>query len=678
MNHEHEHDHENDHGGGEHSIDHSGHEDMFRRRFWACLLLTFPVLFWSDTIQDWLGYSAPTFTGSDLIVPVLSTVIFVYGGLPFLQMASVELRNRRPGMMTLISLAISVAFAFSMATVIWDDLGADFFWELVTLIVVMLLGHWLEMRSVRVASGALQALADLLPDTAELIGDDGRIRDVYLDELELGDVLAVRPGSRAPADGEVTEGSTQMDESMITGESRPVLKEPGDAVIAGTINDGSGAIRVKVSAVGEDTALAGITRLVAEAKASKSETQLLADRAAGYLFYAALLAAAITAVVWTAVDGGVTEQMVARVVTVLVIACPHALGLAIPLVVANTTSIAAANGTLIRNRESIDTAKDLDVVVFDKTGTLTKGKIGVTGLVTVAGVSKRDALTIAAAVERDSEHLIGRALRREVNDDAADRLDVVGFETMAGRGVTAIVEGARIQVGGPRMVEHLGVDLPPDLVAFAETFGSRGETVVYLIEDGEAIAAFALADVIREESKQAVERLHEMGLRVAMLTGDSRDVARSVAAQMNIDRVFAEVLPGDKASHIEGLQSEGDMVAMVGDGVNDAPALARADIGIAIGSGTDVAVETADLVLVKNNPLDIVKIVRLSDAAYQKQRQNIWWAAGYNIVMIPLAAGILAPIGFLMPPAVGAVVMSVSTIVVAINAQLLRRVDLED
>ena len=670
--------HDHDHNGAEHAIDHTGHEDMFRLRFWVCLTLTFPVLFWSDTIQSWLGYSAPTFTGSNLIVPLLSTAIFVYGGLPFLQMASVELGNRRPGMMTLISLAITVAFIFSLATVIWDDLGADFFWELVTLIDVMLLGHWIEMRSVRLASGALQALAELLPETAELVGDDGRVRDVYLDELNVGDVVAVKPGSRVPADGSVIEASTEMDESMITGESRPVLKEPGDDVIAGTINDGRATIRVKVTALGEDTALAGIMRLVAEAKASKSKTQLLADRAAAFLFYAALVAAAVTAVVWTVVDGGVSEQMVARVVTVLVIACPHALGLAIPLVVANTTSIAAANGTLIRNRDAIDTAKDLDVVVFDKTGTLTEGRIGVTGLTTVAGVSKRDALVIAAAGERDSEHVIGRALRREVEDEAADMLEVSDFEATAGRGVAATVEGARIHVGGPRMLEYLGVDVTPDLRSFAETFGARGESVVYLVEDGEAIAAFALADVIREESRLAVERLHEMGLRVAMLTGDSREVARSVAAELDIDRFFAEVLPGDKAANVETIQAGGDMVAMVGDGVNDAPALARADIGIAVGSGTDVAVETADLVLVKNNPLDIVRILRLSAAAYRKQRQNIWWAAGYNIVMIPLAAGILAPIGFVMPPAVGALVMSISTIVVAINAQLLRTVDLED
>jgi len=659
-----------------HSVDHTGHEEMFRRRFWACLFLSFPVLFWSEMIQEWLGYSAPTFTGSELIVPVVSTIIFLYGGLPFIQMATSELANRQPGMMTLISLAITVAFLFSLATVIWSDLGPDFFWELVTLIDVMLLGHWIEMRSVRIASGALQSLAELLPETAELVGDDGRVIDIYLADLRVGYVVAVKPGARVPTDGEVIEGASEMDESMITGESRLVMRGPGDEVIGGTINDGRASLKVKVTKVGDDTALAGIKRLVAEAKASKSQTQLLADRAAAFLFYTALVAAAITAIVWSVVDEGLTEQVVARVVTVLVIACPHALGLAIPLVVANTTSIAAANGTLIRNREAIDTAKDLDVVVFDKTGTLTQGKVGLSGLATVGGVSKRDALVIAAAAERDSEHLIGRALRNEVDDPTVAELQVTDSEIVKGQGVAATVEGSRIHVGGPQMVAALGVTVPEELVDFANMFGRRGETVVYLIEDGEAIGAFAFADVVREESRQAIEQLHEMGIRVAMLTGDSRDVARSVAAQLGIDQFFAEVLPEQKDTHIKDLQANGDMVAMVGDGVNDAPALARADIGIAIGSGTDVAVETADLVLVKNNPIDIVKTVRLSEAGYRKQRQNIWWAAGYNIVMIPLAAGILAPIGFVVPPAAGALVMSVSTIVVAFNAQLLRKVEL--
>jgi len=666
------------HGRGHngHKQDHTGHEEMFRRRFWVCLVATVPVLVWSGTIQDWLGYTAPQFPGSELIVPGLSTLIFAYGGLPFLQMSWGELRARQPAMMTLISLAITVAFLFSVATVLWGGLGEDFFWELVTLIDVMLLGHWIEMRSVRVASGSLEALASLVPDTAEVIGEDGRVQDRYLDDVRTGDVVLIRPGASAPVDGLVIQGRTEMDESMITGESRPVLKEPGSEVIGGTLNDGSAAIRVEVTATGEDTALAGIMRLVEEAKASKSATQLLADRAAAFLFYAALVAAAVTAVVWTAVDGGVGEQVVARVVTVLVIACPHALGLAVPLVIANTTSIAASNGTLIRNREAIDTAKDLQVIAFDKTGTLTEGRIGLTGLATVYGVTKREALLIAAAVEGDSEHLIAKALRREVEDSVADLPEIDEFETIKGQGVRARIGRTEVHLGGPRLLETMKTSLPGDLGEFAATFGKRGETVVYLIEDGAPTAAFAFADVIRDESMRAIDALHDMGIQVAMLTGDSDDVARSVAGKLGIDRFFAQVLPADKDKHIQSLQSGGKMVAMVGDGVNDAPALARADIGIAIGSGTDVAVQSADLILVKNNPLDIVKVVRLSGAAYRKQAQNIWWAAGYNIVMIPLAAGILAPWGFVVPPAVGAIVMSISTIVVALNAQLLRRADL--
>jgi Cu2+-exporting ATPase len=660
------------HGRG----DHTGHEETFRRRFWICLALSIPVLVWSETIQGWLGYTAPAFTGSDFVVPVLATVVFVYGGLPFLQMSRWELAARRPAMMTLISLAITVAFAFSLATVIWDGLGEDFFWELVTLIDIMLLGHWIEMRSVRLASGALEALASLMPDTAEVIGDDGRVQDRYVDELKGGDTVMVRPGAAVPADGVVVDGTTDLDEAMITGESQPVSKETGDSVIAGTVNSGDGSLRVRVTAVGDDTALAGIMRLVADAEASKSSTQLFADRAAGFLFYAALAAAAVTAVVWTAIDAGAGQQVVARVVTVLVIACPHALGLAIPLVVANTTSIAASNGTLIRDREAIDTAKDLEVIVFDKTGTLTEGRIGVTALTSLPGITKHEALRIAAAAEGDSEHLMAAALRREADTGPGDLPRVEGFEIIKGRGVLASVDGVPVHVGGPRMVELMATPLPAELEDFTSRFGNRGESVIYLFRDGEPVAAFALSDVVREESRQAIDALHEMGVEVAMLTGDSKEVARAVAGKLGIDRYFAQVLPADKEVHIRELQSEGKMVGMVGDGVNDAPALARADIGIAIGSGTDVAVQAADLVLVKSNPLDIVRILKLSEAAYRKQKQNIWWAAGYNIVMIPLAAGVLAPWGFTMPPAIGALLMSVSTIVVAINAQLLRQSDL--
>lgn len=661
-----------------HHTDHSGHEEMFRRRFWVSLALSVPVLFWSETIQEWLGYSAPEFTGSQLIVPVVSTIIFIYGGIPFLQMALPELRNRKPGMMTLISLAITVAFAFSMATVLWQGLGEDFFWELVTLIDVMLLGHWIEMRSVRIASGALEALADLMPDEAEVIADDESVETRPVSELEEGDRVLVRPGASVPADGTVLEGESVFDESMITGESKPVDKLEGDQVIGGTVNSGNGALRVKVTAIGDETALAGIMRLVEEARASKSPTQLLADRAAAFLFYAALVAAAITTLVWTVVQGGFDQQVVARVVTVLVIACPHALGLAIPLVVANTTSIAAANGTLIRNREAIDTARDLEVIALDKTGTLTEGRIAVADTATVDEVSEEEALRIAAAAEGDSEHLLATAIRDEARAREVAVSPVEDFETIKGRGVVASVEGSEIHVGGPRLLEHLDIELPPDLADFAKKSGAKGHSAIHVIRDGRPIATIALADVVREESHEAISSLHQMGIEVAMITGDSEDVARTVADELGIDTYFAEVLPRDKDTRIQELQSGGKLVGMVGDGVNDAPALTRADIGIAIGSGTDVAVQSADLVLVKSNPLDIVRILRLSDAAFRKQRQNIWWAAGYNIVMIPLAAGVLAPWGFIVPPALGALVMSISTIVVAVNAQLLRRVDLQE
>jgi Cu2+-exporting ATPase len=463
---------------------------------------------------------------------------------------------------------------------------------------------------------------------------------------------------------------------MITGESMPVGKTEDDQLIAGTVNGGSGSLRARITATGDQTTLAGIMKLVAEAQSSKSSTQLLADRAASFLFYAAVLAALVTGVVWTAVFGGLEQEMIARVVTVLVIACPHALGLAIPLVVANTTAIAAANGTLIRNREAIDTAKDLEVIAVDKTGTLTEGRIGVTGVATVDGVVENEAVAMAAGVEGDSEHLMATAIRNEAEKRGLSGPVVKEFEVLKGRGVRASVDGEEVHVGGPRLIESLDVSLPPHLQEFTETAGAQAQSVVYLVRSGTPVAAFALADVIRSESRRAVDALHRMDVQVAMLTGDSDEVAEAVAAELGIDRYFSQVLPEDKDRHIQELQAGGVMVGMVGDGVNDAPALIRADIGIAIGSGTDVAVQSADLVLVKSNPLDIVRIIKLSAASYRKQIQNIWWGAGYNIVMIPLAAGVLAPWGFIMPPAVGALLMSISTIVVAVNAQLLRRVDL--
>ncbi len=659
--------------GGHH--DHTDHEAMFRQRFWVCLVLSIPVLFWSEAVQGWFGYTAPEFVGSALIVPVLSTVVFFYGGWPFIKMSRWELRDRSPGMMTLIAVAISVAYVFSMATLVFD-LGEDFFWELVTLVDIMLLGHWMEMRAVRQASGALDALAQLMPDTAEVVLADGTIEERASESLVVSDVVLVRPGASVPADGVVVAGSSDLDEAMITGESRAVKKAEGDPVIGGTINSGRGSLRVEVSAVGDDTALSGIMALVAQAQASKSKTQLLADRAASFLFYTALAAAAIAAVGWTIFFGGPDPRTVAVVVTVLVIACPHALGLAIPLVVANTTEIAAKNGTLIRNREAIDTAKDLDIIMFDKTGTLTEGRIGVVEIATVDGMSPGDALGMAAAVEGDSEHPVARAILQAAADRSVAVPEVSNFEILKGRGVKGVIGGSTVYVGGPRLIEFLELVTSDVLADFASRAGDRGESVVYVVSDDAVVAAIALSDVVRPESRVAVDALREMDVEVAMLTGDSKDVANAVASDLGIETYFAEVLPADKDKHVAQLQAGGRRVGMVGDGVNDAPALTRADIGIAIGSGTDVAVQSADLVLVKSNPLDVVKIIRLSSASYTKQLQNVWWAAGYNIVMIPLAMGILAPFGFVMPPALGAVFMSLSTIIVAVNAQLLRRVDL--
>lgn len=660
-------------GHGEHSS-HLGHEIMFRNRFWVCLVLTIPVLIYSEMIQMGLGFYPPAFPGSRWIAPVLAIIIFAYGGLPFLQMAGWELKARLPGMMTLISLAISVAFLYSLAT-LFVDLGESFFWELVTLIDVMLLGHWLEMRSVRQASGALDELAKLLPDTAERITEDDHTEEIPVDELTPGDKLLVRPGASIPADGEVFAGESDVNEAMITGESQLVKKIVGDRVIAGTVNEGSGSLRLEVMAVGENTALSGIMRLVQEAQASKSKTQLLADKAAAFLFYAALTAAVLTAIIWL-IATGFTVDVLKRVVTVLVIACPHALGLAVPLVVAISTSLAARNGILVRDRLALESAREINTVIFDKTGTLTKGEQGIVDIMTREGMTKNEALALAAAVEGDSEHHSARAIRQAANEKGLTLPTINDFSTLKGRGVQANYSGQTIYVGGPRLLEYLEQQPSAAMTAFGQEVGAKGQTVIYLIQAGQVAAAFALADVIRKESRQAVQKLHHMGIEVVMLTGDSRDVAKAVAEELGIDHYFAEVLPEDKDKKVAELQKQGRKVAMVGDGVNDAPALTRADIGIAIGSGTDVAVESAGLILVQSNPLDVVKIVRLSQASQRKMKQNIWWAAGYNIVAIPLAAGVLAPFGFDLPPAIGALVMSISTIIVAINAQLLRRTDL--
>ena len=675
-----------DHPGHEHALsqpasntehkahtDHTGHERLFRDRFWVCLALSIPVLLYSPMIQEWLRFSMPSFPLSQWIVPLFSVIVFLYGGLPFLRMAIPELQNRQPGMMTLISLAIGVAFIYSLATTALN-LGENFYWELVTLIDVMLLGHWLEMRSVRQASGALNELARLMPDTAERIRENGQVEIVPVSQLQPGDLLLVRPGAGVPADGIVEEGESDVNEAMITGESKPVKKRPGDKAIAGTLN-AEGSLRIRVNATGDQTALAGIMRLVEQAQLSKSRTQLLADKAAAWLFYTALIVAALAAIGWT-IAVGFGLEAVERVVTVLVIACPHALGLAIPLVVAITTSLGASNGVLVRDRLALETSREVNVVIFDKTGTLTQGEQGVVAFTAADGWEPSRALALAAAVEGDSEHIIAQAIRKAAQEKNLALPAVGEFEALKGRGVRSRADGKTVYMGSPGLLEMLKLGLSPALERFSAEAGQKGQTVVYLVQEKQVAAAFALADVIRPESRAAVDRLHKMGVEVAMLTGDSRAVAEAVARELGIDRYFAEVLPEDKDKIVIELQRQGKRVAMVGDGVNDAPALTRADVGIAIGSGTDVAVESAGIILVKSNPLDVVKVIELSRASYRKMIQNLAWATGYNIVALPLAAGVLAPWGILLSPAIGALFMSLSTVIVAINAQLLRRVQL--
>ena len=663
-------------GHGTAHADHSGHEMMFRRKFWVSLLLSIPVLLYSQGLQMMLGLSLPAFPGSQWIAPVFSIIVFLYGGLPFLKLSVPELKNRQPGMMTLISLAISVAFIYSLATLFLPG-QSDFFWELVTLIDIMLLGHWIEMRSIRQASGALNALAKLMPDTADRIKQDGSTESVPVGQLRSGDMVLVRPGASIPVDGKVVEGESSVNEAMITGESRPVKKTVNSDVIGGSIN-GDGSLRIQVTAVGDQTALAGIMRLVTQAQMSKSRTQILADKAAGWLFYIALGAAIITAIAWI-IGTGFNIGVIERVATVLVIACPHALGLAIPLVVAITTAIGASNGILVRDRLALEKMRLVDMVIFDKTGTLTEGNFGVTEIAVSKGFREDEVLALAAAVEGDSEHSMARAIVDSANKRGLSLPKMTGFEAIKGKGAVAHGEMNRFYLGGPQLLEMLKISLPENLSQFESQASGKSQSVVHLIRTGhdgnnpETMASFALADVIRPESREAVQKLAEMGIKVAMLTGDSQAVAKSVAEELGIKTYFAEVLPENKDSKVSELQKQGNLVAMVGDGVNDAPALVRADVGIAIGSGTDVAVESAGIILVRNNPLDIVKIIALSRASYRKMIQNLVWATGYNVVAIPLAAGVLAPFGFLLSPAMGAVFMSVSTLIVAINAQLLKR-----
>jgi Cu2+-exporting ATPase len=651
---------------------------MFRRKFWLSLALTIPIVATSPMVMDWFGYSLD-FPGISWIGPLLGTFVFFYGGWPFLVGGFSEVRDRAPGMMLLISMAITVAYTASLATTL-GLFDLDFWWELAALVTIMLLGHWQEMKAIGQAQGALAALAALLPDDAERVADSG-IEHVAVADLGVGDIVLVRPGARVPADGRIVDGTAELDESMITGESRPVTRTVGDRVVAGTVATDS-AIRVRVDAIGDDTALAGIQRLVAQAQQSSGRAQVLADRFAGWLFYIATVAALITFVAWWL--GGDLDQAVVRTVTVLVIACPHALGLAIPLVIALSTAVSAKAGILVKDRLALERMRTVNAVLFDKTGTLTKGAHTLAGVAAANGTTKDAVLRLAAAVEADSEHPLAKAIvtaaQAKVEVPAA-----TDFQSLTGRGVRASIEGQDYAVGGPALLRELQVDVPPDLTETADKWSARGAAVLHLLRmtDGrpDVLGALALEDEVRPEAREAIAQLRQEGVQViAMITGDARAVAEAVAADLGfrpgVDEVFAEVLPADKDQKVAELQGRGHRVAMVGDGVNDAPALARADVGIAIGAGTDVAIESAGVVLASSDPRGVVGIIRLSRASYRKMVQNLAWAAGYNVIAIPLAAGVFAFAGVTLSPAIGAVLMSGSTIVVALNAQLLRRVRL--
>jgi len=672
----HDHGDRGDHDHGGHG-DHSHHDPaIFKRKFWISLALTIPTLVFSSGLQGILSLSGPSFPGSQFIPAVFGTVLFVYGGLVFLRGGVQEVRAKQPGMMTLISLAIVVAFGYSLAVTLGFP-GMDFWWELATLITIMLLGHWIEMSAIMGAQNALGELAKLIPDTADLQHGD-HVMAVPVAQLVVGDVVIVRPGSAVPVDGEVTEGESEVNESLLTGESTSVEKTVGSAVVAGSVN-GAGALTVRVTKVGADTALAGIMKLVADAQASKGAVQVLADRAAALLFYVALGAAVITLAVWWLISPDDPAFVVERVVTVLVIACPHALGLAIPLVAQLTTAIGARKGILVRSRTALEAARSVQVVLFDKTGTLTEGRQGVSSVIAIGDETEDELLAIAAAVEARSEHPIGRAIVAEARSRALTVARVAKFVSLAGKGAEASIGDRRITVASVRLITERGLTLGPVLVQAKRTLDSEGTTIVVVVDGTTIIGLIGLADVIRPESAEAVAKLRKSGIRVAMLTGDSHAVGNWVAAQLGIDEVFAEVLPGQKADVVARLQGNGTqrrIVAMVGDGVNDAPAIALADVGIAIGAGTDVAIESAGIVLASDDPRGVLQAIRLSRASYRKMTQNLFWATGYNVIGIPLAAGVLFGAGILLSPALGAVFMSVSTIVVALNAQLLRRLDL--
>jgi Cu2+-exporting ATPase len=648
---------------------HAGHSvAMFRDKFWLTLILTLLVVAWSREVQHWLGYTAPTFPATQYIPAFLGTVIFLYGGSVFIRGAWGELADHQPGMMMLISLGIVVAFAASLAAT-FGFFQIDAWWEVATLITIMLLGHWLEMKAIAQARGALDALAALLPDSADRI-TESRVEKVPIAELQVDDVVLVRPGARVPADGKVIEGTADVDESLITGESRGILKGPGATVVAGTVAAG-GSLRVQVSAVGEQTALSGIMRLVAAAQVSGSRAQALADRAAALLFYVAVASGVLTFGYWWL--AGDTAHALIRTATVLIIACPHALGLAIPLVIAISTSLGARNGLLVEDRLALERSRDLDIVIFDKTGTLTRGTPTLSGVAAVAGASEEEVLKLAASVEADSEHPLAKAIVAAANRRGANPLQGRNFEAMPGSGAGATVNGQSVSVGGPHLLSELKVVVPPELENPAMAWASAGQTVLFVVVGGRVIGTLAVEDEIRPESAEAVKELHDLGVRVAMITGDSQAVADSVAKRIGIDEVAAQVRPADKASAVARFRAGGKKVAMVGDGVNDAPALATADVGIAIGAGTDVAVESAGIVLVRSDPRDVVGAIKLSRAAYRKMIQNLVWATAYNLIAIPVAAGLLVRWRIDLPMSVGAIAMSTSTIIVAFNAQLLRR-----
>ncbi len=652
--------------------DHGGHEHMiadFRRRFWVSLALTVPILSLSPLIQRFLGLGDLfQFRGDMLVLFGLSTIVFFYGGWPFLTGFVREVKSRSIGMMTLIAVAITTAYVYS-AAVVFGLPGDVFFWELATLIDVMLLGHWIEMRSVMGASRALEALAELMPSDAHRLADDGSVTDIPLGDLLVGDRILVRPGEKVPADGRITEGRTSLNESMMTGESKPVSKGSDDEVIGGSIN-GEGSMTVEVTATGAESFLSQVIDLVKVAQESKSKTQNLANRAAAWLTAVALIGGVVTFVAWYVIAGESSTFALARTVTVMVITCPHALGLAIPLVAAISTSLAASNGLLIRDRDAFEGARNLDAVIFDKTGTLTRGEFGVTDLIAYGDMSEDDVLAIAASVENRSEHPVAQGIVRSAQDKGVEIVSSEDFESIPGKGAQGVVSGRKTAVVSPGYLVEAGSQIPDSAVF--DTLSEEGKTVVFVLVDGETVGLLALADLIRPESAEAVRRLHEMGVEAMMLTGDNARVAAWVAQQIGIDDFYAEVLPQDKAAKVKEVQATGKVVAMTGDGVNDAPALAQADVGIAVGAGTDVAVETADVILVRSNPDDVANVVSLSKATYRKMQQNLAWATGYNIIAIPLAAGVLYNSGVVLSPAFGAALMSLSTVVVAINARLLR------